>query len=102
MTGTYIVYKATYGRYVYYGITTSLKKRRLDHIRNYSIVHYGSTSNYSKDRLTTTARMIGVSPAQWEFTVVYDGLSKSDALSLKAMMVRQDDNSINFVYKNRR
>ena len=97
MVGTYSVYKATYDGFAYYGITTNLKRRRLDHIRAYSFDGY--TLHPSVNALSVKSKELGVSPSQWEYTIVQDGLTKHEALDLKAKLVRSDDASINILYK---
>lgn len=92
------VYKATYDGYTYYGITTDLKKRRLEHIRRYSTGEWQGL-HPSVNALSRKAREIGVSPAHWDFTIIAEFDSKSDALDLKAKLVREDEASINILYK---
>ena len=92
----YIVYCATdnYG-YNYYGFTTNLKKRIMEHARSF----YGTKSHTSRDMLSERAKEIKQHPSDWKYNVIFHCNDKATAIKLKKECVRKDPNSINYIYK---
>lgn len=92
----YMVYCATDGKgNTYYGFTTDLKKRINEHFRSF----YGTKSHTSRDMLSYWAREHNIHPKDWSYTVLFHCNDKAMALKLKKDCVRNDPNSINYVYK---